>query len=352
MKDIKIDGKKIGPTHPPYIVAELSANHNGDIERAKKIIVAAKEAGADAVKFQTYTPDTLTIDSNKSDFLIKSGLWSGYKLYDLYSEAYTPFEWHKPLFEFCKEIGITCFSSPFDESAVDLLESIDCPAYKIASFEMVDLPLIEYVASTGKPMIISTGMANNEEIQEAVNAAKDSGCKDIILLHCISSYPAPPEQSNLLTIPDISNKYKVLSGLSDHTLGTTVSVAAVALGACFIEKHFTLNRLEKGPDSSFSLEPDEFTELCHSTKTAWSALGEIGYGRKESEKENRIFRRSLYVVNDIKRGEEITKYNTRSIRPGYGLPPKYLPKCLGRKVLKDIEKGTALTWNHLDGGKN
>ncbi len=347
MNVIKIANRNIGPAYAPYIVAELSANHNGSLDKAKAIILAAKDMGADAVKLQTYTPDTLTIDSSKNDFLIKSGPWSGYKLYDLYKQAYTPFEWHKPLFEYCKEIDITCFSSPFDETAVDLLESLDCPAYKIASFEIVDIPLIKYAAKTGKPLIISTGMANQKEIEEALAAAKEGGCQEIILLHCISSYPAPIEQSNLLTVPDIAKRFGVISGLSDHTLGTVASVTAVALGASFIEKHFTLDRNDKGPDSEFSLEPKEFFELTSSTYSAWKALGEAGYARKEAEEENVIFRRSLYFVETIKKGEVITSGNMRRIRPGYGISPKYYESILGKKIEHDVYAGEPVKWTDI-----
>ena len=347
MREIKIKNRFIGDGHPPYIVAELSANHNGDIDKAKDIIRLAKDAGADAVKFQTYTPDTLTIDCDKSDFMIRSGLWSGYKLYDLYKEAYTPYEWHRPLFKYCDEIGITCFSTPFDETAVDLLEELNCPAYKISSFEMVDLPLIKYVARTGKPMIISTGMANLTEIEEAVNTAKDNGCKDIILLHCISSYPAPVEQSNILTVPDIVKKFNILSGLSDHTLGTTVSIAAVSLGACFIEKHFTRSRKEEGPDSSFSIEPKEFNQLCKSTMDAWKSLGSAGYERKEAEEKNVVFRRSIYFVEDVYKGDVITLENIKRIRPGYGLAPKYYQQLLGKKLTRNVKRGDPVSWDDI-----
>lgn len=349
MKNISIDGRNIGSDHPPYVVAEISANHNGDIDKAKSIILAAKESGADAIKLQSYTPDTLTINCDKNDFLIKEGPWSGYKLYDLYKEAYTPFEWHKPLFDYCKDVGITCFSSPFDKTAVDLLEELNCPAYKIASFEVIDLPLIKYVAQTGKPMVISTGMASQIEIEEALQVAKKYGCGEIILLHCISSYPAPINQSNLRTIPDMVKRFNVMPGLSDHTLGTTAAVAAVSLGACFIEKHFTLNRKDKGPDSSFSLEPNEFSNLCTMTADAWSALGIAGYEKKPAELENIIFRRSLYFVKDIKLGEVVTNEHVKSIRPGYGLPPKHINKVIGKKVMANISRGEPVEWNQFTG---
>ena len=348
MKAININGVKIGQGHPPYVVAEISANHNGDIERAKNIMHAAKSAGAHAVKMQTYTPDTITLNCDKPDFQIQSGPWKGQTLYQLYSEAYTPFEWHKPLFEYARSIKLTCFSTPFDESAVDLLEDLNVPAYKIASFEAIDLPLIEYVARTKKPMIISTGMANLIEIEEAVDAARSAGCEDLILLHCISSYPAPIEQSNLNTIPDLAKRFNVQAGLSDHTLGDTASIVAAALGAVFIEKHFTLSRNDKGPDSAFSLEPQELEQLCKSTHDAWLALGEVGYERKEAETQNVRFRRSIYATKDIKKGEILTTENIRSVRPGFGLPPKYLDQVLGSKVNIDIQFGTPINFDIIN----
>ena len=344
-KVININNRKIGLNYSPYIVAELSANHNGDIQRAFDSILAAKEAGADAIKIQTYTADTMTIDCDREEFQITSGLWNGYSLYDLYKEAHTPYEWHKPLFDYAKKIDITIFSTPFDETAVDLLEGLDAPAYKIASFEMIDLPLVKYVAQTGKPMIISTGMANLEEIEEVVQVAKENGCQDLILLHCISSYPAPVEQSNLRTIPDLSEKFGVLSGLSDHTMGTIVATTSVALGACLIEKHFTLSRADKGPDSKFSLEPNELKQLCQDTKSAWKSLGVAGYKLKDSEKFGHKFRRSLYAVQNIKEGEEITKDNVKSIRPGLGLKPKYYKQILGKVAKYDIKFGTPLSFD-------
>lgn len=345
---ISIDGRKIGLDQPPYIIAEVSANHNGELQRALDTIDMIKASGADAVKIQTYTPDTLTIDCENDDFLIKGGLWDGYSLYNLYAQAQTPFEWHKPIFDHARKAGITLFSTPFDETAVDLLESLDAPAYKIASFEAIDLPLIKYVASTGKPMIISTGMANQEEIGEAVEAARNNGCKQIILLHCISSYPAPADQSNLRTIPDLANRYGVISGLSDHTLGITVSVASVALGACVIEKHVTLSRKDKGPDSEFSLEPEELRQLCSETKIAWQSLGVCGYERKRAEESSIKFRRSIYVVEDISAGEALTNKNIRRIRPGYGLKPKYFDEVIGRKALRDIKRGEPLKWEDIE----
>ena len=330
----------------PFIIAELSANHNGSIERAFESIKAAKEAGADAVKIQTYTADTMTIPCDNDDFIIKGGLWDGWNLYDLYKEAHTPYEWHKPLFDYAQEIGITIFSSPFDKTAVDLLEELNTNLYKVASFEIIDLPLIKYIAQTKKPMIISTGMANLEEITEAVEVAKENGCQDLVLLHCISSYPAPVEQSNLLTIPDLAKRFNTIVGLSDHTIGTTVATASVALGASVIEKHFTLSRKDKGPDSAFSIEPKELKQLCIDTKIAWEALGEAGYELKKSEKTTN--RRSLYAVKDIKKGEEFTIENTRSIRPGHGLAPKYFETLLGTKVVKSIKKGTPIDWSMFE----
>lgn len=333
---MKIDGVEIGYGHSPYIVAEISGNHNGSIDRAKQIMSAAKQCGANAIKLQTYTADTITIKSDREEFQIRGGLWDGKSLYDLYKWAETPYEWHKPLFDYARSIDLTCFSTPFDETAVDLLEDLNTPAYKIASFEMIDLPLIKYVASTKKPMIISTGMANLNEIEEAVDCAKQAGCQDLILLHCISSYPAPVDQSNLLTIPDLAKRFNVLSGLSDHTLGTTVAVASVALGACFIEKHFTLSRSDIGPDSAFSLEPDELRRLCNDSHVAWSALGQPGYEKKESEKGNIQFRRSLYFVNNLSAGSVIKMEDIKSIRPGFGLKPKYYDKVIGSIVSKDV----------------
>ena len=347
-KSIKIDGKSIGSDHPPYIIAEMSANHNGELERAKKIIDMTKSMGADAIKLQTYTPDTLTIRSNKEDFSIKGGLWDGYNLYDLYQQAHTPYEWHKELFDFAKKVDITCFSTAYDESAVDLLEDLNNPAYKIASFEAVDLPLIKYVASTKKPIIISTGMANFEEISEAYHTAFDNGATEIILLHCVSGYPVPADQINLSTIGDIAEKFDVIPGLSDHTLGTSVSVAGVAMGARVIEKHVCLSRQDKGVDSEFSLEPSELKELCESTKLAWEAIGIPGYERKEVEKDNIKFRRSIYAIADIKAGEKFTSENIRRIRPGFGIKPKHYYDLIGKESRSDIETGTAISWEHIN----
>jgi N-acetylneuraminate synthase len=340
-----INGRAIGPDHPPYIIAELSANHNGSLERALQTIEAAHRCGADAVKLQTYTADTLTIDCDAPDFLIKGGLWDGFKLYDLYKWAETPYEWHQAMFDHARKLGITIFSTPFDETAVDLLENLGTPAYKIASFEIVDLPLIRYAARTGKPMIISTGMASEEEIEEAVTTAHEAECKDMILLHCISSYPAPIEQANLRQIPELARRFGVISGLSDHTMGTTAAVTAAALGACVIEKHFTLSRKDKGPDSEFSLEPHEMERLCVDVKDAWSALGKVGYTRKEAEEKSRIFRRSVYFVRDLEKGAEITREDIRRIRPGMGLIPKFFDQIIGRKTNTQIQKGTATSWD-------
>lgn len=346
---IEIDGKKIGRGFAPYIIAELSANHNGSIERAFDTIKAAHEAGASAIKIQTYTADTMTIDCDRSDFMIHGGLWDGYKLYDLYKWAETPFEWHKAIFDYAKNLGITIFSTPFDESAVDLLESLDAPAYKIASFEAIDLPLIRYVASKGKPVILSTGMCTEEEISEAVAAAKEGGCKTLVLLHCISSYPAPMDQANLAQMQKLGVQFESIPGLSDHTLGTTASVAAVALGACVIEKHFTLSRLDKGPDSEFSIEPEELKRLCADARDAWLALGTPGFQRQKAEEGNRHFRRSVYFVRDLKAGQVITEQDVRRIRPGFGLSPKHLESIVGRTMKVDVVAGTATSWELIDG---
>lgn len=340
MKNITIAGREIGPDHPPYVIAELSANHNGKIENALRIIEEAKKAGADAVKLQTYTPDTITLDADTEDFRIEGGLWGGRTLYDLYREAHMPWNWHAPLFAHARKAGITIFSSPFDHTAVDLLEDLNAPAYKIASFEAVDLPLIRYVASTRKPMIISTGMANAEEIQEAIDAARSAGCEQLAILRCVSGYPAPASDYNLRTIPDMVSRFGVLTGLSDHTLDNTTAIASVALGACLIEKHVTLDRDGGGPDDSFSLLPGELSDLCRGARTAWEALGGINYGRKSSELGNVRFRRSLYFVKDLKAGELITKDAVRSVRPGFGAAPKYLDEVVGKRVSVDQRANT------------
>jgi pseudaminic acid synthase len=343
---ITIAGRRIASDMPPYVIAELSANHNGRLDIALKIIEEAKIAGADAVKLQTYTADTITLDCDSEDFQIRGGLWDGKTLYQLYQEAHMPWEWHKPLFERASQLGITIFSSPFDNSAVDLLEDLNAPAYKIASFEAVDLPLIKYVASTGKPLIISTGMADAEEIHEAIQAAREGGGKELAILHCVSGYPAPAADYNLRTIPDMMERYGLVTGLSDHTLDNTTAIASVVLGASIIEKHFTLNRQGGGPDDSFSLEPAELIALCRDCKTAWSALGEINYGRKSSEQGNAQFRRSLYFTENLKAGDIVTTDSIRSVRPGYGLAPKHLDSIVGRKLLSDVSKNSA-TKMHL-----
>jgi N-acetylneuraminate synthase len=338
--EICIDGRKIGPAHLPYVIAEMSANHNGNIEIAFKIIEEAKNAGADAIKMQTYTPDTLTLKCDLPDFQITDGLWAGRTLYDLYEWAHTPRDWHKPLFEHARKLGITIFSSPFDNTAIDLLEDLNTSAYKIASFEAVDLPLIKYAASTGKPMIISTGMADAEEILEAIDAAREGGCKQLAVLHCVSGYPAPAEDYNLRTIPNMMERFGLVTGLSDHTLDNTTAITSVALGASIIEKHFTLDRSGGGPDDSFSLEPADLAALCQGAKTAWHAMGRVDYGRKSSELGNAKFRRSLYFVKDMKAGEVIASSSVRSVRPGYGLPPKLLNSIMGKRVKVDVLRNT------------
>lgn len=340
---VTIDDRRIGPGFQPYIIAEMSANHNGSIEAAFGIIDEAKKAGADAVKIQTYRPDTITLDSDLPDFQITDGLWKGKTLYQLYEWAHTPWEWHGPLFEHARKLGITIFSSPFDTTAIDMLEDLNAPAYKIASFEAIDLPLIEYAARTGKPMIISTGLADRDEIREAVDAARGAGCRELAILHCVSGYPAPAGDYNLRTIPDMIGRYGLVTGLSDHTLGNTTAIASIALGACIIEKHFTLDRRGGGPDDSFSLEPAELAALCRDSKTAWEALGAIDYGLKSSESGNVKFRRSLYFVRDLKRGDRITERDVRSVRPGYGLPPKFIKTVLGKRAARDISANTPVS---------
>ncbi len=344
---ISIAGRRIAIDEPPYVIAELSANHNGKLETAMSIIREAKAAGADAVKLQTYRPDTITLDCNSEDFQIHGGLWDGRTLYELYEEAHMPWEWHKPLFDYARELGITIFSSPFDSTAVDLLEDLNAPAYKIASFEAVDLPLIKYVASTGKPMIISTGMADAEEIQEAIEAAREGGCKELAILHCVSGYPAPAEDYNLRTIPDMIQRFGLVTGLSDHTLDNTTAITSVALGASIIEKHFTLDRSGGGPDDSFSLEPKELEALCRDSKTAWAALGRVDYGRKSSEQGNVQFRRSLYFVKNLKAGDVITADAVRSVRPGFGLAPKDLNEILGRQLISDVSPNSPVVWKFI-----
>ena len=345
---IEIAGRRIAEDEPPFIIAELSANHNGYLQTALKILDAAKAAGADAVKLQTYRPDTMTLDCDTEDFRISGGLWDGRTLYELYEEAHTPWEWHAPLFEHAKKIGITIFSSPFDATAVDLLENLNAPAYKIASFEVIDLALIKYVAATGKPMIMSTGMANNEEIAEAIDAARAGGCKELAILHCVSGYPAPAEDYNLRTIPDMVERFGLVTGLSDHTLDNTTAIAGVALGAAIIEKHFTLDRSGGGPDDSFSLEPSELMALCRDARIAWGALGKVDYGRKASELENVKFRRSLYFVKDLEAGEKITADAIRSVRPGYGAAPKYFDRICGKRVKVSIVANTPVLLDQIE----
>ncbi len=348
MSSIEIAGRPIGSKYTPYVIAELSANHNGKLETAMRIIEEAHKAGADAIKLQTYTPDTITLNSDRDDFKIEGGLWDGRTLYDLYQEAHMPWAWHKPLFDHAQKLGITIFSSPFDRTAIDMLEDLNAPAYKIASFEAIDLPLIQYAASTGKPMIISTGMADDEEIQEAIDAALTGGCKALAILHCVSGYPAPPQDYNLHTIPDMIQRFGLVTGLSDHTLDNTTAIASVALGAAIIEKHFTLSRNGGGPDDSFSLEPHELAHLCQATKTAWYAMGQVEYGLKSSEQGNAKFRRSLYFVSDLKPGDIVTESDVRSVRPGFGLAPKHLAEVIGKRVLQPVCAATAVSWDVLD----
>lgn len=342
---LKINNKEIGRNLPPYIVAEMSANHNQDIDNAYKIIYMAKQAGADAVKLQTYKPDTITMDMKTPEFMIDSGLWAGKSLYELYESAFTPWEWHKPLFDYAHKIGITIFSSPFDTTAVDLLEDLNVPAYKIASFEAIDLPLIRYVAQTEKPMIISTGMANSEEIREAVNTAQEGGCREIAILHCVSEYPALAEDYNLKTISDMQQKFGIVVGLSDHTIDNTIAISSVTLGASIIEKHVTLDRNGGGPDDSFSLEPEELKTLCSSARDAYNSLGKVDYTVKSGEKDNIKFRRSLYSAKDIRKNTIITEDQVKSIRPGYGLHPKYIDRVIGSKAVHDIVRGTPISFD-------
>jgi len=342
---IEITGRTIGLGHAPYVVAELSGNHMGEIERAFRLIDAAAVAGAHAVKLQTYTPDTMTIDVDGGDFLIPGGLWHGRTLYDLYREAHTPWEWHAPLFAHARKSGLTPFSTPFDETAIALLESLDAPAYKIASFELVDIPLIRAVAGTGKPCLMSTGMANMAEISDAVDAFHSAGGGELILLHCVSGYPTPPEQANLHRIPELARRFGCLIGLSDHTLGTEVAIASVALGVCLIEKHFTLRRADGGVDSAFSLEPAEFAQLASGARTAFGALGSGKDEIADAERPSLIFRRSIYVVRDIAEGEAFTSENLKIIRPGYGLAPKEFEKLVGRRAARNVARGTRMSWD-------
>jgi len=341
-----IGTQAIGRDHAPFIIAEMSGNHNQSLERALEIVDAAASTGAHALKIQTYTADTMTLDISEGEFFIADpgSLWKGSSLYKLYEQAHTPWEWHKPIFDRCKEHGMIGFSTPFDDSAVDFLESLDAPCYKIASFENTDLPLIRKVAATGKPMIISTGMASIAELDETVRAAREAGCKDLILLKCTSTYPATPENTNISTIPHMRELFQCEVGLSDHTMGIGVSVASVALGATVIEKHFTLSRADGGVDSTFSMEPEEMKSLVIDSERAWQAFGSVSYGATKKEEKSKVFRRSLYIVKDMKAGETFSSENLRAIRPGYGLPTKYLDQALGRVARSDIKRGTALSW--------
>lgn len=346
---MKVGNRRIGQDCTPFIITEMSGNHNHSLERALEIVDAAAASGAHALKLQTYTADTMTLDIAKGEFLIEDpkSLWNGRNLYDLYQEAHTPWEWHAPIFERCREKGLICFSTPFDATSVDFLETLEMPLYKIASFENIDIPLIERVAATGKPIIMSTGMATVAEIDEAVRAAKGAGCNDLVLLKCTSSYPASPDNTNILTIPHLRDMFECEVGLSDHTMGVGVAVASVALGATVVEKHFTLSRADGGVDSDFSLEPEEMRALVVETERAWQSLGKVSYGPTESERKSLRFRRSLYVCQDVQVGEEFTSDNVRAIRPGYGLPPKFLPQVLGRKAVRPLKRGRALSFEDL-----
>jgi len=346
---IQIGQRNIGAGQPVYVIAELSANHHQDFEQAVKIIHAAKNAGADAIKLQTYTPDTMTIASNRAEFRITGTIWDGRSLYELYGEAYTPWEWQPRLREVANDLGLDLFSTPFDATAVNFLEQMNVPAYKLASFELVDIQLIQRMARTGKPLIMSTGMATVEEIEEAVETARQAGATGIALLKCTSAYPAPPEEMNLRSIPELSGRFDVPTGLSDHTMVIAVPLAAVALGACIIEKHLTLSRSEPGPDSAFSLEPQEFKAMVDAVRIAEKALGQVRFGFSAREADSRVFRRSLFVVRNMKRGEAFTAENVRSIRPGHGLHTRYLPEVLGRHAARDIERGTPLSWDLVKG---
>ena len=344
--EINIAGPKIGPGHPPFIIAEMSGNHNQSLDRALAIVEAAAKAGAHALKLQTYTADTMTLDIAEREFFINDpdSLWKGRSLYDLYKEAYTPWEWHKPIFDRCRELGLIYLSTPFDETAVDFLEELDVPCYKIASFENTDIPLIRKVATTGKPLIISTGMATIAELDETVCTTREAGCRDLILLKCTSSYPATPENTNILSIPHMAKLFDCQVGLSDHTMGIGAAVASVALGATMIEKHFTLSRANGGVDSAFSMEPEEMRSLVIETARAWQALGKVSYGPTEKEQKSLIFRRSLYIEQDMKKGDTLTRKNLKAIRPGLGLPPKYYDMLLGKRVNRDVHYGTAVSW--------
>jgi N-acetylneuraminate synthase len=349
MRDITIANRTVGSNSPPFIVAEMSGNHNQSLERALAIVDAAARAGAHALKLQTYTADTMTLNMDENEFFINdsASLWQGTSLYKLYQQAYTPWEWHRPIFDRCRELGMIAFSTPFDSSAVDFLETLNVPCYKIASFENTDLPLIRQVAATGKPMIISTGMATIADLDETVRTARENGCRDIILLKCTSSYPASPEDSNLLTIPHMRELFACQIGLSDHTMGMGAALASIALGAVMIEKHFTLARADGGVDSVFSMEPEEMKNLIVESERAWQALGQVHYGTTEKESASLKFRRSLYIARDMKAGETLTRENLRLIRPGYGLAPRYYDLVLGKKVKTDVKKGTPLSWEIL-----
>jgi pseudaminic acid synthase len=346
---MKIGQFDVGAGHRPFVVAEMSGNHNQSLERAMAIVDAAAKAGAHGLKLQTYTADTITIDVSDREFMISDpkSLWGGNSLYKLYGQAYTPWEWHKPLFDRARELGMVPFSTPFDETAVDFLEKLGVACYKIASFENTDLPLVRRVAATGKPLIISTGMASAAELDETVRTARAAGCKDLVLLKCTSTYPATPDDTNILTIPHLRELFGCDVGLSDHTMGVGVAVASTALGAVLVEKHFTLRRADGGVDSTFSMEPEELAQLVLETERAWRSLGKVRYGPTEAEKGSLQFRRSLYIVKELKAGDVLTKENVRSIRPGLGLPTKYLDQVLGRRVKKDVKRGTALTWDLL-----
>jgi N-acetylneuraminate synthase len=348
LEPIFIDGREISSQHKPYIIAEISANHNGSMTRALETILAAKIAGADAVKIQTYTPDTMTIDSKKSDFLISKGLWKGRSLYDLYTEAFTPFKWHYKLFEYAKEIGITLFSTPFDETAVDLLDELGTPAYKVSSFELVDLPLIAYIAKKGKPMLLSTGMATEIEITAAIDMVRSSGCQQLAIFHCISGYPTPIHDANLRMIDLLRTKFDLQVGLSDHTQGNIASVVATGLGATLIEKHFTLSRSDGGLDSEFSLEPKEMAKLVEHCEDAFNSLGQKSFQRPVLEADSKIFRRSIYFVEDLKEGDFINEDNIRRIRPGYGLSPKYFKNIIGARLKTNVSRGDRVKENVLD----
>ncbi len=346
---LEINNRIISSSSDPYVIAEISANHGGSLENAYKLINAAKASGADAVKLQTYTPDSMTLNCTKQDFLIKDGLWKGYNLYNLYKEACTPYEWHEKLFKYANELKITIFSSPFDAHAIDFLDELNVPAFKIASFEIVDLNLIKHAASKGKPLLISTGMASKDEIDNAVRIAKDYGNGELLLFHCVSSYPALTEDSNIKLIKTLRQKYNTEVGLSDHTLSNTASIAAISMGASAIEKHFILNKNCKGPDSAFSIDPEQFRELKNSTTQCWQALGKGDFHRSKNEQKNKIFRRSLYFVNNLKCGEIISKNDIKSIRPGFGLPPRYLDQIVNKKrVLKNVFVGDRVQWDILD----